>query len=275
MAILDLADLSWEDLDRLDRSQTIVFVPVSPLEEHGPHLPVGTDFMAARDVAARAAAVLEQSTPSLNCLMHPGIPIGCAQITADFPGTLSVSGKAVMKVVQDSCAALARHGFKLIVISNHHYEPAHVKAIQVAIARTARRYGVTAADPLALAAYESNRNSLANGLDLSRENHADFEETSFIMYRHPELLRARYRELPPVYVNLALRYVFGAHTLRKMGAVMGYVGSPAEASSEYGRQYLEKCAGLLAEAARRLYRHERLPGMSLQLKTILALTPLT
>src|SRR5208283_4548411 len=112
-------------------------------------------------------------------------------------------------------------------------------------------------------------------LDLSRESHADFEETSFIKFKHPELLKDIYRELPQVHVNFAVRYLAGGHTLRSMGAIRGYVGSPAWATSEYGKSYFESRSQLLAESAFKLYRNEKLPQMSLKMKALLNLVMLS
>ncbi len=276
MAIFELEKLTWEDVGSLDRAKTIVFLPISPLEEHGPQLPVGTDFLAAREMAGLAVDILEREDPSLSYLVHPGIPIGSASIASDFPGTMSVRGKALVGVVYDTCASLARHGFKFVVISNHHYEPEHVKAIQIAVAKVWRRYHMRAFDPLATAAFSDQHPASPAGIDLSKEMHADMEETSLTSYRHPELLKGLYKELPPVHLkNLALRYAAGMNTLRRMGATKGYVGSPALATPEYGREYFETRSKLLADAALKLMRNEKLPEMSLQMKLVLKIVRLS
>jgi creatinine amidohydrolase len=275
MAIFNLAELNWEQVHALDRAHTVVFLPISPIEEHGPHLPVGTDYLASLDLTARAAELLQETDPPLTALIHPGLPLGSATINADFPGTISIGGKALRSVVVDTCLSLARHDFKTIVIVNHHYEPEHVKAIQQAIIRVTRSHGVRAADPLAVAAFSNHPQTLVAGLDISKETHADFEETSFIQYKHPALLQDLYRELPPVYVNMALRYAFGQHTLRRMGAVRGYIGTPAKADPEYGRKYFEERAHLVADTALKLLRLENLPEMSWQMKLALKLVRLS
>ena len=54
MSRFNLDHMTWEDVDKLDRDKTIFFLPFSPIEEHGPHLPLGTDFYGARDAAELA-----------------------------------------------------------------------------------------------------------------------------------------------------------------------------------------------------------------------------
>ncbi|RLF30549.1 MAG: hypothetical protein DRJ99_02240, partial [Thermoplasmata archaeon] len=41
-SITRFEELNWMEIDSLDRDKTIFFQPISPMEEHGPHLPVGT-----------------------------------------------------------------------------------------------------------------------------------------------------------------------------------------------------------------------------------------
>lgn len=41
MKVIQLEEMSWKQIEELDNEKTIFFIPVSPLEEHGPHLPVG------------------------------------------------------------------------------------------------------------------------------------------------------------------------------------------------------------------------------------------
>jgi creatinine amidohydrolase len=47
MAILELAELTWEDVRDLNRARTVVVLPVGAIEAHGPHLPLGTDNVIA------------------------------------------------------------------------------------------------------------------------------------------------------------------------------------------------------------------------------------
>ena len=55
--ILQFEEMSWKKIDELPRDKTVFFVPISPLEEHGPHLPVGTDLLTARDAAKEAIKI--------------------------------------------------------------------------------------------------------------------------------------------------------------------------------------------------------------------------
>ena len=63
--ITKLATMNWKQIDELDRDKTIFFLPISPLEEHGPHLPVGTDILVSIDSIMEAIKILTKKKPEL------------------------------------------------------------------------------------------------------------------------------------------------------------------------------------------------------------------
>ena len=74
--IIKFEELSWKQIDKLDRNKTVFFLPISPLEEHGPHLPVGTDLLTIKDATNSAIKILNQKKPDLNYVILPSVPIG-------------------------------------------------------------------------------------------------------------------------------------------------------------------------------------------------------
>jgi creatinine amidohydrolase len=133
MRMIRLEEITWVEFDQLERDKTVVWIPISPIEAHGPHLPLGTDLFGARDMAEAAADLLIEKDASLQAVVAPAIPLGGCRVTADFPGTLSMRGSTLARVVIEVCEALAGHGFRYFVIANHHLDPVHMKAILGAI----------------------------------------------------------------------------------------------------------------------------------------------
>lgn len=276
MSFFEMEKMTWEEIDQLDRRKTIVFLPLSPIEEHGPHLPTGTDFYAVTDISRLSIPLVEKANPDLNCLLHPGIPLGCASITQDFPGTISLQGSTLVKVVYDVAASFAKHGFLYLIIVNHHYDIYHMKAIFAAMEKIRKKYHIALYEPLGTAFFASQPEmamqlTSEKEFNLDHEGHAEFEETSYIQYQHPELLKESWQNLPPVHINLAKQYLLGRWTLKKMGARQGYVGTPAKATPDYGKSYLEVQSRKVAEAALKLYRGEDLPQLSLKIRLAMKL----
>lgn len=261
-----LLELSWVEVEKLNKGSTVIFVPLSPIEAHGPHLPLGTDIFAAQDIAEKAGEYLCKRDNRLQAVLAPAISIGCSDITADFPGTISLKGSTLYHLVTDFCGALAASGFKYIVITNHHLDPVHLKAILAAIEDVASRFDVRIIETASLICYsgresEEIRQGRALGLEMQTEVHADVRETAFIKYRYPDLIKQDPDELPAVLINVKEGFRKGCKTFKEMGAVQGYIGSPAMASASFGRLYLEEHAKMTADMAWRLLHGEPLPEM--------------
>jgi creatinine amidohydrolase len=105
-----LEELSSPALDALDRARTVVLLVVSPLEEHGPHLPLGVDAFAARHFAEAVADRLVTARPGWTAVLAPTLHLG--SYTFHAPGTVTVRARAVRDVVVDYGRSLAQAGFR-------------------------------------------------------------------------------------------------------------------------------------------------------------------
>ncbi len=267
-------ELTWPEVSVLDRDRTIIFLPLSPIEEHGPHLPLGTDFFAARDIAAAACRLVLEKDSRLEVVLMPVIPLGCCGITADFPGTISLRGSTMAGVVADVCSSLAKYGFRYIVVSNHHLDPLHVKALLTGIEEVESRYDVRIIETLGRIVYSNMETEETNlirdmGLDPQKEVHADVRETAFISVHYSSLIKGNAEDTPPVKIDVEKGIREGLKTFKTMGAAQDFLGSPSRATEELGRLHLEEGARLTAELAMRLIRGEPLPEINDRMKYVL------
>ena len=90
-----------------------VILPMGSVEQHGPHLPTGTDFFAATSIALAVA-------DHLDALVLPLCPLGVTPMHMPFPGTVSLRPQTLQDVVTDIGSSLARHGCREFVILNWH-----------------------------------------------------------------------------------------------------------------------------------------------------------
>ncbi len=111
-----LAELTTDEVERLDKSQTVVMIPIASIEQHGPHLPLGTDTMILEGVLKE---VMNRSE-DLPLLVTPLLPIGKSNEHMPFKGTLTLSYQTLLSIVTDIVRSIARHGFKKVVIFNSH-----------------------------------------------------------------------------------------------------------------------------------------------------------
>lgn len=107
--------MTWPDVKaRIDAGADTVVFGVGSTEQHGPSLPLMTDRRIADYVAGMIAENLE------NTLQAPTIRVGCSDHHLGFPGSLSLREETLKAVIADYVRSIVRHGFKRIVITNHH-----------------------------------------------------------------------------------------------------------------------------------------------------------
>jgi creatinine amidohydrolase len=249
-----LEEMSTPALDALPRERTVIILTVSPLEEHGPHLPVGVDAFTARHFAERLAEGLVGRRPGWTVVLAPTLHLGT--FTFDTVGTVRVRQRVVRDVVVDYGDSLARAGFRYILVANGHGGPGHLVALEEAAAIVSRRRGVTMASLSGHLAWEFLRGrylgkiEAALGRTLSPEerrafaedSHGGWWETSVMLLLKPQLVAEAYRQLPPARYSPSRR-LLPNYPLRNGGE--GYVGHPALADPAFARAGAEV---LLAEA---------------------------
>jgi creatinine amidohydrolase len=249
-----LEEMSTPGIDALDRARTVVVLSVSPLEEHGPHLPVGVDAFTARYFAEAIADRFVAARPGWTVVLAPTLHLG--SFTFDAPGTVRVRQRVVRDAVVDYGRSLARSGFRYVLVSNGHGGPTHLTALEEAAAMVSRREGVMMASFSGHLAWRFLRGRYLDGIETAlgrpltpeerrafREDaHGGWWETSLMLMLRPDLVDERYRELPPARYALAERLVPN-YPLR--GGGQGYVGHPALGDPAFARATLEV---LIAEA---------------------------
>lgn len=91
----------------------VAVIPLGSIEQHGPHLPNGTDTIAAEVVAAELAE-------RLDALLTPFGPYGVTPIHAGHPGTVSLSRSTFEALLTEICDELVEMGVKRLVLLNWH-----------------------------------------------------------------------------------------------------------------------------------------------------------
>lgn len=248
MSVLRLEELAAPALDALDRARTLAIVPVSPIEQHGPHLPVGVDYLAARHFAEAVGERIVARRPGWTVLLSPTLPLG--SFAFDAVGTIGVRQRVVRDAVVDYGRALARAGFRYVLIANGHAGPGHLVALEEAAAIVSRRHRVAMASITGHMAWEFLRGSYLPRVEatlgrsltaderetLAGDTHAGWWETSLMLLLRPELVDPGYRDLPPARYPAARR-LRPNYPLR--GGGRGYVGDPARANLALAKATLE------------------------------------
>ncbi len=102
-----------------------LLLPFGTTEEHGPHLPLGTDRLWAEHVCEEVAAGVQG-------LVAPALPYGVCRTMRNFPGTVSLSPATLTALTREILAEYVRHGARKLACISGHAEPAQEEAIREA-----------------------------------------------------------------------------------------------------------------------------------------------
>lgn len=241
MSVERLAELTFEELARLEKGRLVAIVPVGATEAHGPHLPLATDVIIAEAMAREGARRLDAR--GVSSLIAPALAYTSAGYAAGFAGTLSIQPETVTALLLDVFESFARHGVGTIALANAHLEPAHVASLRAAVERAATVRVVfpdVTRKPWALRLGDEFRSGAC---------HAGQYEGSIVMAERPELVRESVRlALPENPASLSRAIREGKTSFEAAGGPNAYFGSPASASSAEGRATVAVLGEILEQA---------------------------
>ena len=108
-----LIELTQPEIAAQLKKNPLVILPAGSVEQHGPHLPAGTDIFAANVIGH---AVAER----MDGLVLPGGPLGVTPLHMPYEATLTLTPETYARVVTETCVSTAKHGAKYLLILNWH-----------------------------------------------------------------------------------------------------------------------------------------------------------
>ena len=241
----------------------VALIPLGSIEQHGPHLPLGTDILGAMRVA-------EMTARKANGVAVLSTMVAYSPHHLGFKGTLTLSEETLIHYLTDVIASLAHHGVRRVMLVNMHGGNEEIAALVARVA--ARKTGAFVAKP------RSRTFTITPELIASLDIHAGELETAVVLAVAPELVdqaaRAAFtttEQLPEDVLALldatrpdaflaqqvANLHIGDTHTHTASG-VYGFK-RPQDARAEVGLEFLED---LSSEYARfiALWRQVRLDG---------------
>jgi len=238
-----LEKMTWPMVQQaMEQGYKTVIMAVGSIEQHGPHLPFGTDTYLGDCLATRLAEKLGKA------LVAPTLRPGCSEHHMDFPGTISISPEVLIEVVKEVCISLDRHGFENIILVPSHggnFGPVQV-AVQ-SIAPMLEANLMAAADLMGLIELMKEKVAATGQSPDAAGGHAGAGETSFMLAYKPELVRRD--AWKPGYIGpFTSKYVREGF---KAVTPTGVLGDPTVASSEAGEMIIEAVTDMLVAAVKR------------------------
>lgn len=244
MPVFRLEKMTFEEVDRLPRGDTIIILPMGPLEAHGPHLPLSVDIRGAEVLTELAARLLSERGRTL--AIAPVVPYTQSDVAMPFPGTVTLSRATVIGLVTDIARSFARHGFKRMVINCHHLERPNLSALHEA-AKGAAEFGISLLVSNAILKSMPECARLMKGEHPEWDFHAGEWETSLFLWKFPDEVRRVYSELPPTWSNIREKFAAGARDFKEAGGPRCYFGDPAKGDARRGEEIYSIQARFLAD----------------------------
>jgi creatinine amidohydrolase len=233
-----LERMTWPAIEAaVAAGQTRAVVCLAATEQHGPHLPEGTDAWLGEELAGRLARALGDA------LVAPIIRPGCSEHHMGFAGTITVPVEPLIMLLDAYVDSLSRHRFDRFLVFTSH--GGNLPALTSWPGRS--RPQVTVLDDLA-AVTEAIQQALSRfGIRTPAGRHADLGETAAMLATHPELVRLELAG--PGFqgeIGLGELLTTGIRTLSPSGTF----GDPTGATAEMGAAVLAAWTECLLDSLR-------------------------
>lgn len=230
-----LAEMTREQLAAAAKEATVV-VPTCAIEQHGPHLPMGTDWILGQTVATRA---VDKAAEKISVVLAPPLPYGSSHHHLVF-AAMSLRSETFMAVLKDLAASLVSVGFKRIFFLNAHGgndAPIRVVLPDLVFDHDVAVGGCSYWNVASQAAETMERNKLG-----WFPGHAGGFETAAMMAVAADLVREDRlptKEDHPVPAFYAFAKGLYVQKTGEWGRIDGYTDAPVKATADIGNELMD------------------------------------
>ena len=237
--------LSGDELLALPRDLTLFLFPIGGLEQHGPHLPLGTKLIEAEELTAALARELQEKLPVWKLILMPILPLTIDSATSKV--ALVVRPHVVRDAMVDQCDALKRLGFLNFAAISAHRSPRQLTALEDAGRILSKKKWVFFGEK---AVFISVSSALMDSKEVWRspmialpEEHGGELSTSIVLKVNPNLVHSSFAQLPDL-----PRPQAGIHRFFDYfkGEINGYWGKPKNGNRMIAEKWLKETAQDLA-----------------------------
>ncbi len=241
---MEFAKLTASQLEFLPRDRTVFFFPVGPMEDHGPHLPLGMDLEEAERLCFLAVQHLEQEMPGWKGIVMPKAPLGIDSFTTRI--AITVRSHVLRDWLVDACTSLSRLGFLHFACFSGNLGPRQLTAIEDAgwIIRRGTQvfrlpgilhFGTRPTLISVSSALVKSKDLFQSPLWLDGKEHGGERDTSVALALFAGNVEPTYQLLPPIDRNPSF---FGRLRNRWKHQQNSYWGDPSAATADAGGKYL-------------------------------------
>ena len=240
------AEMTWPEIRKFDRQQSVILCPIAACEQHGHHLPTFTDSILVTAVAQG----VEKLDPA-SILLLPTLWSGASHHHLRFGATLSAEVTTHVQMLVDMLASLLEDRFTRLLVLNGH--GGNIDTFHAALRLLQPRFRdriLGGASYWELAAAEFA--AIVEG-PRKEMGHACEFETSMMLHLRPELVRKEEIRNDGIAPEAALRGLYLADDMAQL-TTRGCFGHPERASAEKGQRLVQAAISRTFEVVAALQR---------------------
>lgn len=221
--VYELSNMNWMDAEEKFKKTKLAIVPTGAVEQHGPHLGLGADWLQAWTIADKVGK-------KSDALILPVMPYGVSGHHDNFPGVMTLKSSTFQQVIFEILTSLNRNGIKKVVFVNGH--GGNIGALSEAAREAREQYGMLCA----ITQWWEILSRPIFGQPVMA--HAGYAETALMLAARPEAVKMEFAILSPTtqidkeiqLISLgSARFKKGTFRIPLKTADVTYTGSMTEA----------------------------------------------
>ena len=225
-----LENVTMTDFEEGRKSLRTVILPCGSVEEHGSHLPLGTDTF-------HAVALAREVAERIPVWVAPPVFYGLCRSGSEHPGTISVRAKSLQALIQDIIRGLYSQGMRQVIVLSGHAGGTHMAALLNAAEELLAE--LPCLKIAVLSVLDLGETAWEGIIETADDAHAGEMETSLMLYLNPQLVHGRAPTEHPT---------FPRHILVRNKRSFwpgGVSGNPKAASLEKGKALMSRSVDAL------------------------------
>lgn len=234
-----IKEMTWTEFEERSANCKTVVIPTGSIEGYGPHMPLGSDFIVAEEMAKLLA-------DELNIMIGPSLEIGDASSLSHFPGTFVIPREVFAGYLEGVMNCLVQYEFKnILVICGH---GGNVDMITYLCKKFQQRHGIKCAQIDWWRFTSANSENLLDYSGYMAHGHASECSTSVMLYLRPDLVQIkRIEDHEPNPELMAYYNDVLCHTSFEKKAPRGVLGIASAATREKGELIINTCKNRIIE----------------------------
>jgi len=229
MKEIRISEMTWMEVEEALKTALAVILPLGSTEQHGYHLPTGTDNVVAEYMSFELAK-------RTNCLVLPVVAYGQVWSAKGFPGTIPLKERTFIELVKEIVISLEETGARNVIMFSGHF--GNMNPCKIVARELLDEFGYENVYHLGYMEIKSTADGIMetplwNGSGF----HAGEIETSIVMKINKDMVRRESMEIeyPEIPGDIDIKPIHWKAFVKQ-----GIFGDPTKATEEKGAKYIER-----------------------------------